>query len=416
MGDTGALGRRTKFQNSDLPQYTLDLDVGVDHNYCSIPGELGRLPKDLKLDDDLRLERIQFVDAERNQTHELDSLQQCAVLARYFLKQRILPDDELTVEEVMPHLTLVLGSPRCWAIHVAALFNRCKLEGKSNRTIERARAQLEVILEEYSPLAFESSRARHCFLSGLPPKWAVQKELGTILLALGSTKAALALYLELECWDEVIVCYNSLQLRHKAAEVIRARLNVKETARLWFQLGDATDDISYYKKALELSENKSARAHRSLGLHCYYQKDYSACIEHFNRSLACSRFQLDVLLRLGFAAIQIEEWEVGAQAYRNYCSLESDNFEAWNNLANCYIKLGQKERAWRVLQESVRCDFGNWKVWDNLMMTSTDVGAFDETLRSYNRILDIKQTHEDEQVLTIVTNAVIDGIPNCKGK
>ena len=107
---------------------------------------------------------------------------------------------------------------------------------------------------------------------------------------------------------------------------------------------------------------------------------------------------------------------MGAQAYRNYCSLESDNFEAWNNLANCYIKLGQKERAWRVLQESVRCDFGNWKVWDNLMMTSTDVGAFDETLRSYNRILDIKQTHEDEQVLTIVTNAVIDGIPNCKGK
>ena len=52
--------------------------------------------------------------------------------------------------------------------------------------------------------------------------------------------------------------------------------------------------------------------------------------------------------------MEIEDWSEGAQAYRNYCGLESDNFEAWNNLSNCYIKLGQKERAWRVLQEAVR--------------------------------------------------------------
>ena len=53
--------------------------------------------------------------------------------------------------------------------------------------------------------------------------------------------------------------------------------------------------------------------------------------------------------------------------------MEMDNFEAWNNLANCYVKLGQKERAWRVLQESVRCDFENWKVWDNLMVISVSI-------------------------------------------
>ena len=50
-----------------------------------------------------------------------------------------------------------------------------------------------------------------------------------------------------------------------------------------------------------------------------------------------------------------------------------------------------------MLQEAVRCDFDNWKVWDNLLVISTDLGAFDESLRSFNRILDIKQTHSDDQ-------------------
>ena len=133
-----------------------------------------------------------------------------------------------------------------------------------------------------------------------------------------------------------------------------SRLEDKETSRLWCQLGDATDNIQHYHKALELSNNKSARALKSLGLHAYFNKDYTEAMEWFRKSLTCSRFQLDVLLRLGYAAMEIEAWAEGAQAYRDYCSLESDNFEAWNNLARCYIKTKQKERAWRVLQEAVR--------------------------------------------------------------
>ena len=63
-----------------------------------------------------------------------------------------------------------------------------------------------------------------------------------------------------------------------------------------------------------------------------------------------------------------------------------------------------------------RCDFDNWKVWDNLMVLSVDVGAFDEVIRSYNRILDIKQTHIDEDVLKILAGAVIDGLEDSLGE
>ena len=113
--------------------------------------------------------------------------------------------------------------------------------------------------------------------------------------------------------------------------------------------------------------------------------------------------------------MEINNWELAARSYRNYCSYEMDNFEAWNNLANCYVKLGEKERAWRVLQESVRCDFENWKVWDNLMLISLDIGAFNDVIRSYNRILDIKQTHVDNQVISLITRAVLENMEDVEG-
>lgn len=64
---------------------------------------------------------------------------------------------------------------------------------------------------------------KNVYTSRLPPRWRLQKELGSILMSLGATKGALDLYLKLECWDEVIVCYNMLQMRHKSAEVIKKR-------------------------------------------------------------------------------------------------------------------------------------------------------------------------------------------------
>lgn len=40
--------------------------------------------------------------------------------------------------------------------------------------------------------------------------------------------------------------------------------------------------------------------------------------------------------------------------------------------------MGQKDRAWKALQEAVKCNYDNWKVWDNLMAVSTDCADFEE--------------------------------------
>jgi len=422
--ETGALGKRTRFQQTDIPQFTLDVVNDDRRSVVDREVDVAELPKDLRLEDEVRLEKIKFVESGREDVVVLSGVQQAVVMGRFQVRLKALPMDSLTGEEVMPYLTTVLGHHRAWAFKCQALLARSNLESRDRRSVERALMQVQTVVDNLSEVSTSTSNTRLHLLycSGLPPIWDVERQLGKLYISLGSTKSALEIFLRLEMWDEVILCYNQLGFRHKAAEVIQQELDKVKTPRLWCLMGDATDNVECYHKALELSGNKSARAFRCLGLHHYYKKEYQVCIPHLEQSLERSSFQLDVLLRLGYAAMQVLEWEVAARAYRKYCAIEQDNFETWNNLGNCYIRMGQKERAWRVLLEAVKCDYDNWKVWDNLMILSTDLGIFDEAIRAYHRLLDVKQAHSDAQVLEILVTAVMtnivdrDGNDSCKYK
>ena len=151
---------------------------------------------------------------------------------------------------------------------------------------------------------------------------------------MGSVKSALDDAIRIELWEDVIICYNQLNLKHKAAEIIKAQIQDKgESPLLLCMLGDASDEESYYYKALKLSSNKCARAYKALGMRAYFRKEYRDAVELLDKSLEINRFQPDILLRLGYASLEIEDWNVAAKTYRLYCNYAPDNFEAWNHLA-----------------------------------------------------------------------------------
>ena len=107
--------------------------------------------------------------------------------------------------------------------------------------------------------------------------------------------------------------------------------------------------------------------------------------------------------------------------------------------------MGQKARAWKVLQEAVKCDYDNWKVgielakkpwqqcrinstcylaslefnfsnsmkvWDNVMVGSTDLAHCSDVIKAYHRILDLKDRHVDAEVLRILATAIKDDLPD----
>ena len=388
-------------------------------------------PKDMKLDDEVRLDKIQFVDERECPT--LSKNEQCLVFAIYNIVKKSTPKDELANEQLIPYLETILNGKienQIWALRTNALLERSKLERDNRRTIERSLMQIETLVDSIRQSSDSDGyvsklRMDHLYITKLPPSWHLEMELVRLYQSMGSVRSALDIALKLQQWEDVISCYHVLKLRHKAAEVIQSQIEQKgETPLLLCMLGDATDEEKYYYKALELSDNKSSRAYKALGLKAYYNKDYTKAVDMLERSIDCNRFQLDTLLRLGFAALEIEKWEVAAKAYRMYVNYETDNFDAWNNLAKAYINLNNKSRAFTIFQEAVKCDYDNWKIWDNILVTSVDCGHFEESVRAYHRILDIREsktqnsfegnTKMKELVDYEVLSALVKAVTNCE--
>ncbi|XP_065208755.1 tetratricopeptide repeat protein 27 [Planococcus citri] len=403
----GALGKRTRFQERDIAQLTLKVDSvlsgfldGGDVNATS-------LPKDLRLDDEVRLPEIRFTDEDVTKFPSLNGIQQSAIMASFVLMKKSKPKDKLQLEELSPYLNCLLSQPKVWCLQMAALLFRSRLEAECSRTIERSITQIQSLitdLESGEPAIIE--RIPFIFCSYMVPKWKLETELAKLLVEVGAIQSALDIYLHLQMWEEIVACYNYLKLQHKAAEVIRQEMTKQESVKLWCLLGDATDDETCYQKAWELSKCKSSRAQKHWALYYFQKKRYQESIPHFQKSLEINSLQIPLWFNLGYAAMDQENWEVCASAYRRYCSLEADCFEAWNNLAKAYVKLGQKDRAWRALQEAVKCNYDNWMVWDNLMAVSTDCADFEEVIRCYHRLLDLRGKHVDVEVLRILVKGI----------
>ncbi|KAH0509849.1 Tetratricopeptide repeat protein 27 [Microtus ochrogaster] len=124
---------------------------------------------------------------------------------------------------------------------------------------------------------------------------------------------------------------------------------------------------------------------------------------------------LGVWFSLGCAYLALEDYMGSAKAFQRCVTLEPDNAEAWNNLSTSYIRLKQKVKAFRTLQEALKCNYEHWQIWENYILTSTDVGEFAEAIKAYHRLLDLRDKYKDVQVLKILVRAVVNGLADRSG-
>ncbi|XP_075969928.1 tetratricopeptide repeat protein 27 [Anticarsia gemmatalis] len=411
----GILGKRTKFQQNSLPQLALSskLDSAVERPSAEESHGNTELPPDLELQDDVRLNKIEY--AEKISQAELPSLEQvlCLLTIQYLLKSQ--PKDAILNEEIQPYIETVLTQKKgAWSTRVAALLIRCKLEANHKRTVERAMLQCETIVNDKTG-ASSTTRLSYLWATGLHPAWMWRQQLADLYLSLGLVKAALEDYQKLQLWEDVIVCYTMLQLRHKAAEVIQQQIDINPTVKLYCLLGDATDDVKCFEKAWEFSNHKSSRAQRHWGNFLFDHKKYEECIPHYELSVEINSIQESVWLRLGYAALMTEQWETSAKAYRRYTYLQPNTFEAWNNLAKVYVQQGDKNRAYRALMEALRFNYDNWKLWENVINVSMNTGHFEDVIRGCHRLLDLQQKFEDIEVLSLLVKAIAEDTKDADG-
>ncbi|KAH9771578.1 TPR REGION domain-containing protein [Citrus sinensis] len=109
-------------------------------------------------------------------------------------------------------------------------------------------------------------------------------------------------------------------------------------------LGDVTNYDACYEKALEVSNDKSARAkltylyvnRRSLARSAYNRGEYETSKILWEAAMAVNSLYLDGWFALGAAALKARDVEKALDGFTRAVQLDPDNGEAWNNIACLY--------------------------------------------------------------------------------
>ncbi|CAL1578486.1 unnamed protein product [Knipowitschia caucasica] len=419
---TGVLGKRTRFQQKSLAQLVLQVTRSSEapdwtkSEACPAPTPVDQLPKDCDLNDDTRLEQISLEDPEEIHLPQLSAEEQGVVLGLCTDFQKNNPQHRLTEEELLTFTTVLLLQPQFWSVEVCGLMLRTRLERGQRRCVERAMTQTQVLVDYFnSSICSAPERLKMFYVCRPPPKWTVQKTLASLLVDLGCTSSALLTFEKLQMWEEVVVCLERLGQHGKAEQILRRELQVQETPSLWCLLGDVLREHEFYDRAWELSKQRSARAMRSKGLLHLQQHEMDLCVRCFQESLRINRMQLGLWFSLGCGYLTLENYEGAAEAFQSCVCLEPDNAEAWNNLSTAYIRLKKDYKAFLTLQEALKCNFESWQIWENFLLVSTNVGGFQDAIRAYHRLMDLRDAYKDTEVLSYLVRAVVEDLPDRQG-
>ncbi|KAF9975422.1 hypothetical protein BGZ73_000927 [Actinomortierella ambigua] len=428
---TGALGKRTKFQQYDVSQLVVVAESSEDMTKAGDEGAgsgsdaatpaaekqegdaaaavSGNGPKNIELGDDTLLDKIQFSELSTEDRANLGELEydpakamqklhpiDHALLLAFCLNiKNTNPAHGLTVEQMFPFVTRVLDTPNNWTIYTMALLLRSRLESDKSRTVERGALQMQALVDQTKIDADETStireRMHHFFSVLLPAKWEMEKELAERYMALGVVRSALDIFERLELWEDVISCHRFLsqedQARARCVELLAKEPNAP---RLLVILGDLDQDPEKYKEAWEASGRRFARAQRSLGAFYFKHERYEEAITAYETALAINPLFENSWYVLGCAAMQVERWDTAIRAFTRVVTLESASGEAWNNLAAVHMRQGNNIDAHHAFRMALKEKTQSWKIWANYMHCSIDIGEFTEAIRAMGVVVELR--------------------------
>lgn len=396
---TGALGKRTKFQQNALSQLVLlaesrkrDDDV---HGLCSADAGAGAsagplngsrsqnggseeetnvkssLPETLALNDDTLLEQTEFTSSNPSTTallHHLDPssqpplhpLDQCILLSLCLNVRNTSPLHGLTSEQMSPYVARVISHPRNWSIHTMALLLRSRLESTRTRTVERSTLQLQALIDQMPTADSELSERLLYFHSiPLPSKWEMERELALRYLSIGVVKSALEIFERLEMWEEVVKCWQSMERRDQAIAIVRDLLQGrKEEAESVISRGK---DVSSARRTT-LDSAREAKLWCLLG-----DLEPEHAIAHYERAWRLSKETSGRAMRsLGGYHFARGELESAAACLLKAVAINPLLSRPWFILGCAYIRMENWEGARDAFSRCVAIDDEDAESWNNL--------------------------------------------------
>ena len=247
----GKLGRRTRYQQNDVAQLTVDFDTrDVKLNIVDVNSTLnddnereekkegvlkdgGVFKPDLETQKYLQSESIYFPDGlpklnEGEKHKELSEKDIILLQAFTFYQYRQLPNDEHR-EVILRPLSTILSldhNKKNWLLDTNALLLKSRNDYERTKTKERSLIYFQGILDSYRTQ--ESSffdKASCVFAVNYPLRWNLQKELAMLYKSMGCFVAAFELLNEVQLTEDAITCLFSAGRMTQAIEIAEQFLN-----------------------------------------------------------------------------------------------------------------------------------------------------------------------------------------------
>ena len=355
-------------------------------------------------EDGILLEKIKFDDEKEHEIQELNILDQTILLALCLDVKNSNPADGLTGEEMGAFLARVLDHHDDWMVYSTALLERSWLEFERSHARERALLQMQALADQHTNRltitqstreSVEGSapvqeRLRYLHRIVYPPRWDMIQDLAERYAGLGIVTSAAELFTEIELWDSVVECYRRAGRPSYAEEIVRKRLAVSETPRMWAALGDLTKDPAHYEKAIELSKGRYSDAYLALGEYLFGTGDLERTADCFEKALKVRPLSPSAWFRLGTISMKLGQWQTALRAFSEVASQEPEESDAWANIAAIHMHNKQPAEAYPALNESLKYSRANWRVWVSKLYTCLDLDKYDEAIHACNVLLDLR--------------------------
>ncbi|KAK7410960.1 hypothetical protein VNO78_02233 [Psophocarpus tetragonolobus] len=327
-----------------------------------------------------------------NVTPSLTATQQAVILAYCLLIEKSSRHDELQRWDMAPYIEAIDSQHLCYfTIRCLCDILRIRWESSRSRTKERALLMMDNLVKhiyESSPAVAE--RIAFSYAVYMPSIPALRKEYGLLLVRCGLIGEAVKEFENLELWDNLIYCYSLLEKKATAVELIRKRLSERPNdPTLWCSLGDTTTNDACYEKALEVSNNRSARAKRSLARSAYNRGDYEKSKILWESAMSMNSMYPEGWFALGAAALKARDKEKALDAFTRAVQLDPENGEAWNNIACLHMIKKKSKEAFIAFKEALKFKRNSWQLWENYSQVAVDIGNISQALEAVQMILDM---------------------------
>ena len=415
---TGALGKRTKFQQNELSQLVLLAESRVRTEDGETIAETAKndgqrsetteipptahsdrlappqqptkdlhagnnvMPETLALNDDTLLEQTEFTSSavgtkagsrlghlDPSSQPPLHPLDQCILLSLCLNVKNTSPAHGLTNEQMSPYVARVISHPRNWSVHTVALLLRSRLESTRTRTVERSTLQLQALVDQM-PTADSTLSERLLYFHSLPipSKWELEKELALRFLSLGVVKSAMEIFERLEMWEQVVKCWQSMERPDKGIAIVRDLLGGKKAQ---------VDEVISRGKSSTINRRQALNTAREAKLWCLLgDLEPDNALTHYTHAWEVSKEKSGRAVRsLGGYHFAHEEYPKAIEYLQKAVSINPLMERTWFILGCACVREERWKEAREAFTRCVSIDDEDGESWNNLASVYLRMGA-----------------------------------------